>query len=95
MATSTPTTHAFPFSILLLQEWPRHVLPSATAVFFNDNDQQIIQINGIHIGHREDETLLVSPNDYTSDDLLFGNLHHFYTSPPTMIPVAVCHRIRG
>ena len=37
--TSTPTTQAFPSSILLLEEWPQRILPSATIIFFGNNGQ--------------------------------------------------------
>jgi hypothetical protein len=36
-AASTPTTQAFPSSILLLEAWPQRILPSATVVFFDSN----------------------------------------------------------
>ena len=46
-ATSTPTTQAFPSSILLFEEWPQRKLPSAMIVFFDNNGQQFLS----HRGH--------------------------------------------
>jgi hypothetical protein len=36
---SSPTTQAFPSSILLLEEWPERILPSTTIFFFDGNGQ--------------------------------------------------------
>jgi hypothetical protein len=43
-ATSTPTTQVFPSSILLLEEWPQRILPSAMIAFFDNNGQQFLSI---------------------------------------------------
>ncbi|KAG0525282.1 hypothetical protein BDA96_06G042200 [Sorghum bicolor] len=47
--TSTPTTQAFPSSILLLKEWAQHILSSATIAFFDNNGQQFLSIEDIYI----------------------------------------------
>ncbi|CAD6227103.1 unnamed protein product [Miscanthus lutarioriparius] len=49
--TSSPTTQAFPSSILLLEAWTQRMLPSATVVFFDNNGQQFLSIKDVYIGY--------------------------------------------
>ena len=94
--TSTLTTQAFPSSILLLEEWPQHILPSATIVFFDNNGQQFLSIMDTYIGRQHaDAPSLISLANYNTGNLLFGTLQHFTTTPPTIIAIALCQRIRG
>jgi hypothetical protein len=46
---STPTTQAFPSSILLLDAWPQCILPSATVIFFDSYGQQFLSIADVYI----------------------------------------------
>jgi len=94
--TSTPTTQAFPLSILLLEEWPQHILPSATIIFFDNNGQQFLSIEDIYISRQHTEGHpLVSSANYDTGDLLFGMLQHFTTTPPTIVATTLCRRIMG
>ena len=94
--TSTPTTQAFPSSILLLEEWPQRILPPAMIVFFDNNGQQFLCIEDTYIGrqHANNPPLISLANDNTGD-LLFSILQHFTTTPPTIIATALCQCIRG
>jgi hypothetical protein len=95
-ATSTPTTQAFASRILLLEEWPQLVLPSATIIFFDNNGQQFLSIEDIYISRQHvDGHPLVSPANYDTGDLLFGMLQHFTMTPPTIVATALCRRIMG
>jgi len=96
IATSTPTTQAFPSSILLLEAWPQLILPFAMIIFFDNNGQQFLSIEDTYICRQHaNGHLQVSPANYNTDDLLFGMLQHFTTTPPTIVATALCRRIRG
>ena len=72
-ATSSPTTQAFPSSILLLEAWPQCILPSATIVLIDNNGQQFLSIDDTYIGRKHaDGPLLISPANDNTGDLLFG-----------------------
>lgn len=53
-------------------------------MFFDNNGQQFLHVEGLCIKQREGDNLLLSPTHYNTGDLLYGNLQHFYTSPPNM-----------
>jgi hypothetical protein len=94
IATSTPTTQAFPLSILLLEDRPQHILPSTTVVFFDSNDQQFLSIDSIYISRQHaNGHPLISPANYDTGDLLFDTLQHFTTTPPTIVVTTLCRRI--
>jgi hypothetical protein len=94
--TSSPTTQAFPMSILLLEEWPQRILPPATIIFFDDNGQQFLSINDVYISRQHvNGHPLISPANYNTGDLLFSQLQHFTTATPFIIATALCRRIRG
>ena len=96
IVTSTPTTQAFPSSILLLEEWPQRILPSATIVFFENNGQQFLSIDDIYISRQHaNGHPLVSSANYDTGDLLFGTLQHFTTSLPSIMATTLCRRIVG
>jgi hypothetical protein len=93
---STPTTQVFLSSILLLEEWPQRILPSATITFFDNNGQQFLSIEDIYISKQHaDSHPLISPVNYDMGDLLFGTLQHFTTTPPTIVATALCRHIMG
>jgi hypothetical protein len=74
-AASTPTTQAFPSSILLLEAWPQRILPSATVVFFDSNGQQFLSIEDVYINRQQiDGHPLISPTYDNTGELLFGSL---------------------
>jgi len=86
----------FPSSILLLEEWPQRILPSATIVFFDNNGQQFLSIDDVYISRQHaDGHPLVSLANYNTGDLLFGTLQHFTTAPPSIVATAFCRRIMG
>jgi len=93
---STPTTQAFPSSILLLEDWPQRILPPATVVFFDSNGQQFLSIEDVYINrqHIDGHPLISLAHDNTGD-LLLGTLQHFTTTPPTMVATAFYRHIRG
>ena len=66
---------AFPKSILLLEERPHHILPSATIVFFDNKGQQFLSIEDTYIDrqHANGPPLISLANNNTGD-LLFGTL---------------------
>ena len=66
---------SFSLSILLLEEWPLCILPSATIIFFGNNDQRFLSIEDIYISKQHaDGHPLVSPANYGTGDLLFDRL---------------------
>jgi hypothetical protein len=94
IAASTPTTQAFPSSILPIEDWPQHILPSAIVIFFNSNDQQFLTIMDIYISRQHSHGHpLISPANYNTGDLLFGTLEHLTTTPPSTVTTALCRRI--
>jgi hypothetical protein len=71
----SPTTPASSSSILLMEEWPHLRLPSATVVFFDDNGQQFLSISDVYINRQlAHGRPMISPADYNTWDLLFGQL---------------------
>jgi hypothetical protein len=71
-------------------------LPSTTIVFFNGNDQQFLSINNVYLSRQHVKGHpLISPANYNTGDLLFGQLQHFTTAPSSIMATALCRRIRG
>jgi hypothetical protein len=44
-ATSTPATQAIPSSVLLIEDWPQHILSSATIIFNSNADYDTGNLN--------------------------------------------------
>jgi hypothetical protein len=95
-ATSDPALQLFSSSILLLEPWPTHPLPSSSIVFFDNSGQQFISINDVNITiHQESGRTLISSAYDTTGDTLFGTMWHFDTTPTFQAPSTVCRRFRG
>jgi hypothetical protein len=79
-----------------MEEWPHLRLPSATVVFFDDNGQQFQSISDVYINRQlAHGRPMISPADYNTGDLLFGQLQDFTTSPPSIMPTTLCRHIHG